>query len=172
MARLGKVAAAKALGISRTTLYKLISIGQLSAYPDGTIDPAELSRVVDTLHTAARPVHTTDAHLRTHDVDNVPQGRAHHERPSWTGRAHPDKVSSEQPWTGELDTLCDMVALLREGLARAHRREQAALAREAAAQEHITRLTAMLPSSSGSRTRPPGLSSFGATSAFACAPAR
>jgi hypothetical protein len=47
MARLSKAAAARELGISRTTLYKLIRTGKLSVHPDGTIDPAELSRVVD-----------------------------------------------------------------------------------------------------------------------------
>ena len=45
MPRLSKSAAARQLQISRTTLYKLIEQGALSATPDGRIDSAELVRV-------------------------------------------------------------------------------------------------------------------------------
>jgi len=59
MAKLTKRDAARQLGISRTTLYKLIDQGRLSATPDGMIDETELVRVapyVDTLreHTRTR----------------------------------------------------------------------------------------------------------------------
>ena len=49
MAILTKAEAARQLGISRTTLYKLIDQGMLSATPEGLIDTAELGRVVSTL---------------------------------------------------------------------------------------------------------------------------
>ena len=42
MAKLTKTQAARQLNISRTTLYKLIDEGKLSATPDGLIDTAEL----------------------------------------------------------------------------------------------------------------------------------
>jgi hypothetical protein len=50
MATLTKAEAARQLGISRTTLYKLIDQGMLSATPEGLIDTAELVRVMSTLH--------------------------------------------------------------------------------------------------------------------------
>jgi len=49
MARLSKADAARQLGISRTTLYKLIDQGALSPTPEGLIDTAELVRVMSTL---------------------------------------------------------------------------------------------------------------------------
>jgi excisionase family DNA binding protein len=49
MARLTKAEAARQLGISRTTLYKLIDQGTLSATPDGLIDTAELGHVLSTV---------------------------------------------------------------------------------------------------------------------------
>src|SRR5262245_52123266 len=48
MAKLTKTQAARQLHISRTTLYKLIDEGKLSATPDGLIDTAELVRVMST----------------------------------------------------------------------------------------------------------------------------
>ena len=59
MATLTKAEAARQLGISRTTLYKLIDQGQLSATPEGLIDTAELVRVLSTVnvqHTRPRVV--------------------------------------------------------------------------------------------------------------------
>src|SRR5947208_302986 len=44
MARLTKADAARQLGISRATLYKLIDQGAISATPDGLIDSTELVR--------------------------------------------------------------------------------------------------------------------------------
>lgn len=64
MAKLTKAEAARQLGISRTTLYKLIDQGKISATPDGLIDTAELVRVASTVHVQyARPrtqLNTTD----------------------------------------------------------------------------------------------------------------
>ena len=63
MAHVTKAEAARQLGISRTTLYKLIDQGKLSATPEGLIDTAELVRVMSTMdvHTARprTPLHTT-----------------------------------------------------------------------------------------------------------------
>jgi len=44
MARLTKTEAARQLGIARSTLYKLIDQGAISATPDGMIDSTELVR--------------------------------------------------------------------------------------------------------------------------------
>src|SRR5437764_482439 len=44
MAKLTKADAARQLGISRRTLYKLIDQGKVSATPDGFVDDAELVR--------------------------------------------------------------------------------------------------------------------------------
>jgi excisionase family DNA binding protein len=44
MARLSKSEAARQLGISRTTLYRLIEHGRLSPAPNGRIDDTELVR--------------------------------------------------------------------------------------------------------------------------------
>ena len=49
MARLTKADAARQLGISRTTLYKLIDEGKVSPTPAGLIDDAELVRVAPIL---------------------------------------------------------------------------------------------------------------------------
>ena len=49
MALLTKADAARQLGISRTTLYKLITAGTLSPTAEGLIDTAELGRVMSTL---------------------------------------------------------------------------------------------------------------------------
>jgi excisionase family DNA binding protein len=53
MPRLSKSEAARQMGISRTTLYKLIHEGKLSAHPDGSIYPSELVRAVASLSTSA-----------------------------------------------------------------------------------------------------------------------
>jgi hypothetical protein len=50
MALLSKADAARQHGISRTTLYKLIDQGKLSATPEGLIDTAELVRVMSTMN--------------------------------------------------------------------------------------------------------------------------
>jgi hypothetical protein len=51
MAKLSKVDAAKAAGVSRQTLYTYLKDGRLSADADGLIDTAELLRAGFTLHT-------------------------------------------------------------------------------------------------------------------------
>src|SRR5215475_461370 len=140
MAKLTKVEAARQLGISRTTLYKLIDQGRLSATPDGMIDEAELVRVaphVDTLREHARTrVDTVDSA----EMDTQ-KGRAEHEdRAHEHVHEHVRTRVHEQAWTG-MDTLVD---ILREQLQRAQERERAYEERERAMQDHIARLTAML----------------------------
>ena len=64
MAHLTKAEAARQLGISRTTLYKLIDQGTPSATPDGLIDTAELVRVMSTVNVQRRrSVDRTSRHL-------------------------------------------------------------------------------------------------------------
>jgi DNA-binding XRE family transcriptional regulator len=64
MARMTKADAARQLGISRTTLYKLIEQGKVSPTADGLIDAAELVRVaplLDVHHERSRtPVDIVD----------------------------------------------------------------------------------------------------------------
>jgi DNA-binding XRE family transcriptional regulator len=55
MAKLSKLHAAKAIGVSRQTLYSYIDKGRISVDPDGTIDTAELLRAGFTLHTIDSP---------------------------------------------------------------------------------------------------------------------
>ena len=115
MARLTKADAARQLGISRTTLYKLIDQGKVSATPDGLIDQTELVRAapyVDTLKERSR------TSMDNADMDTKLSHDEHYERP-------PEPVY-EQPWTGVHErqwTSSDpLVDILREQLQRAHER--------------------------------------------------
>lgn len=133
MATLTKLDAARQLGISRTTLYKLIDQGRLSATPDGLIDETELVRVapyVDTLreHTRTR-MHTVDGTK----MDTPRTGGEHDHRVHEQGHAHVRTPVPEHAWTA-MDTLVD---ILREQL-------QAAQERERDYREHIAQLTTML----------------------------
>ena len=137
MARLTKADAARQLGISRTTLYKLIDQGKVSATPDGMIDQTELVRAapyVDTLKERSR------TSMDNADMDMQLSHDEHYERP-------PEPVY-EQPWTGVHErqwTSSDpLVDILREQLQRANERERAYEERERAYHDHIARLTAML----------------------------
>jgi DNA-binding XRE family transcriptional regulator len=60
MAKLAKIDAAKAIGVSRQTLYNYIKDGRLSVDPDGLIDTAELLRAGFSLH---RLDSQTDEHV-------------------------------------------------------------------------------------------------------------
>ena len=140
MAKLTKVHAARQLGISRTTLYKLIDQGKISATADGYIDETELVRAapyVDTLREHARTrVDTVDSAA----MDTYPNGDGHDGRVHEHVHEHASTRSHEQPWTG-VDTLVD---ILREQLQRAQERERVYEERERAMQDHIAQLTAML----------------------------
>jgi hypothetical protein len=140
MAKLTKVHAARQLGISRTTLYKLIDQGKVSATADGFIDEAELVRAapyVDMLREHARTrVDTVDnAAMDTHQ-----EGDGHADRVHEHVHEHVRTHGHEQTWTG-VDTLVD---ILREQLQRAQERERVYEERERAYQDHIAQLTAML----------------------------
>ena len=131
MAKLTKADAARQLGISRTTLYKLIDQGKVSATPDGLIDTAELVRVASTVHVQSARARTP---LYTDVLDAQTSGNEHDERPLSMSSERPAQVSSERQLTS---TYRDLVDILREQL-------QAAQERERAYQEHIERLTLML----------------------------
>jgi excisionase family DNA binding protein len=140
MAKLTKVHAARQLGISRTTLYKLIDQGKVSATADGLIDETELVR-------AAPYVDTLREHTRTHvdTVDSAAMGKhqgdyGHDDCVHEHVHKHVRTRGYEQPWTG-VDTLVD---ILREQLQRAQERERAYEERERVMQDHIAQLTAML----------------------------
>jgi hypothetical protein len=131
MATLTKAEAARQLGISRTTLYKLIDQGILSATPDGLIDTAELGRVLSTLNVhPERPRPQVD----TSQVDTIASHDEHRERPVHTSSERQLWTSSERQLTSSYR---DLVDILREQL-------QAAQERERDYREHIARLTAML----------------------------
>jgi Helix-turn-helix domain len=131
MAKLTKADAARQLGISRTTLYKLIDQGKLSASPDGLIDTAELVRVMSTMNVHGERQFTP---LDTSAMDAATSGSEHHERPARTSSEHQEWTSSER----QLASIYrDLVDILREQL-------QAAQERERDYREHIARLTAML----------------------------
>jgi hypothetical protein len=130
MARLSKADAARQLGISRTTLYKLIDQGRVSATPDGLIDETELVRAapyVDMLKERSR------TSMDNTDMDAQPSHGEHRERPPEVVHEQPWTPVHERQWTST-DSLVDV---LREQLQRADERERAY-------QEHIAQLTAML----------------------------
>jgi hypothetical protein len=145
MALLTKADAARQLGISRTTLYKLIAHGTLSPTPDGLIDTAELGRVLSTLNVHPERLNVHPERLNVHPerprtplytqpMDAPIPGDEHRERPVNTSSERPELTSSERQVTS---TYRDLVDILREQL-------NAAQERERAYQEHIARLTAML----------------------------
>ena len=101
MATLTKAEAARQLGISRTTLYKLIDQGTLSATPDGLIDTAELGRVLSTLDVHPARPHTR---LGTASMDAALQDNEHRERPEHLSSERQPWTSSERPLTSSLHT--------------------------------------------------------------------
>jgi transposase-like protein len=141
MARLSKSTAARQLGISRTTLYKLIDQGHLSATPDGLIDSTELVRVapvVDTLKERARTsMDTATIHQETPAV----QADEH--------REHFVDSNREHPWTDvharqQTSTDTALVDIVREQLAEMRHELRAAREERQAAREERTVLLQML----------------------------
>lgn len=144
MARLTKADAARQLGISRTTLYKLIDQGKVSATPDGLIDSTELVRVapvVDILKERAR----TSTNSTAVDTDTR----------DYTQSEHLLDSASEQPWTPVherlwtpretlVDTLRAQVEDMRHELHAARAERQVAHAERQAAQEERALLLQML----------------------------
>src|SRR5262245_45686594 len=142
MAKLTKTQAARQLNISRTTLYKLIDEGKLSATPDGLIDTAELVRVMSTLDVQGERPRTP---LDTIPLDTAIQANEHRERPVDTSSERPLWTSSERQLTSSYEHLVDILReqlqMLREELQEAR---TAAQERERNYREHIARLTTML----------------------------
>jgi AcrR family transcriptional regulator len=106
MAKLSKVDAAKAAGVSRQTLYTYIKDSRLSVDADGLIDTAELLRAgftLRTLHEVGRPIAEPTGQPLTSRMDTV----------------------------DTLDVYQDMIAMLKQQLSEAQAREQAARDREA-----------------------------------------
>ena len=131
MAKLTKAEAARQLGIARSTLYKIIAQGKVSATPDGMIDQTELVRVaayVDTLRERTR----TSA-----DISETAAPRQ-----AETFRVRPQTDDREQLWTDArerpqtssdalVDILREQIQILREELREAREERQAARDREA-----------------------------------------
>jgi hypothetical protein len=123
MARLSKVDAAKAAGVSRQTLYAYLKSGRLSADADGLIDTAELLRAgfaLHTFHESGRPPLDTPRQPLTSNLDTL--------------------TSSHDI----VDVYHDMLDTLKRQLAEAQAREQAALERERHAREREAVLLQML----------------------------
>jgi hypothetical protein len=141
MARLTKADAARQLGISRTTLYKLIDQGKVSATPDGMIDQTELVRTapyVDTLKERSR------TSMDSANVDTQPSRSEHYERPQESVHEQPWTPVHERQWTSTdplVDILREQIQVLRDELQGTR---QAAQERERDYREHIAQLTAML----------------------------
>jgi AcrR family transcriptional regulator len=127
MAKLSKLDAAKAAGVSRQTLYTYLKNGRISADADGLIDTAELLRAGFALHTGHE--------IGRQDVMS-------------TGQDLTSKLDTVgPPLTSKLDTLdiyLDMITLLKQQLRDAQAREQAAVAREQAARDREALLLHML----------------------------
>jgi DNA-binding XRE family transcriptional regulator len=109
MAKLSKVDAAKATGVSRQTLYTYLKDGRLSADADGLIDTAELLCAGFTLHTG-------------HEIGRQDHGQS--------GQPLTSRLDT-------LDVYLDMIALLKQQLTEAQAREHAALERAKTARGHI-----------------------------------
>jgi len=116
MAKLSKVDAAKAAGVSRQTLYTYINDSRLSVDADGLIDTAELLRAGFTLRTLHE--------IRRQDGEPIGQ--------QLTSRLD------------ALDVYQDMITLLKQQLSEAQAREQAALEREKIARDREALLLHML----------------------------
>lgn len=71
MAKLSKVDAAKAAGVSRQTLYTYIKDSRLSVDADGLIDTAELLRAGFTLHDVGRQETEQTGHRLTSTMDTL-----------------------------------------------------------------------------------------------------
>ena len=116
VAKLSKVDAAKAAGVSRQTLYTYIKDSRISVDADGLIDTAELLRAgfaLRTLHETGRPI------------------------PEAVGQQLTSKLDT-------LDVYQDMIAMLKQQVSEAQAREQAALERERTAREREALLLQML----------------------------
>lgn len=149
MARLTKTEAAWQLGIARSTLYKLIDQGALSATPDGMIDSAELVRAaasVDRLRQRTRPS------VNTEHMDTQQRGDSLQRHLADSDRKRPQTDVRERLQTSTDDRSRAYVDLLvdtlREQLNNARetiqRERETVQERERAYRDQIERLTLML----------------------------
>jgi hypothetical protein len=139
MARLTKANAARQLGIARSTLYKLIDQGVLSAMADGMIDSSELVRVAtfaDTLKQRSR----TSADVFTMDAHSQAQRHLGHLVDSDRGRSQtpvyerPQTTADNQPETYADILIMTLREQLRATQETAQREHEAAQERERAYQ--------------------------------------
>src|SRR5262245_8921099 len=140
MAKLTKVQAARELGISRTTLYKLIEQGKVSATADGFIDETELVRAAPYVDTLREHTRTSVETVDSAPMDTHQEGDGHDDRVHEHVHEHVRTYGHEHTRT-RVDTVVD---ILREQLQRAQERERVHEERERAMQDHIAQLTAML----------------------------
>src|SRR5689334_4151802 len=99
MARLTKADAARQLGISRTTLYRLIEHGVLSPTPNGRIDDTELVRVASHVDAIKERIATSsDSDQQRHDTSSN-SGQERHWTPSVTAHSTQQRTDSEQSVT-------------------------------------------------------------------------
>jgi len=147
MARLSKSEAARQLQISRTTLYKLIEQGALSATPDGRIESAELVRVAPLVDSLKERTWTS---MNTTPPTQENSPREQHEQPmdtaheqSWTPVHEQERTSTLQAL---VDTLRDQMQLMRDEL-QAAREERALLLQMLQDMQHRTDRLLDLPRS-------------------------
>ena len=160
MARITKTEAAQQLGIARSTLYKLLDQGVLSATPEGLIDSAELVRVAAstdrlrqrTRTSADRRQRRVQTSADTTAIDTQPLGYSHssvfadsdHGRPQvrLSGRLQTSADVHERTYVDLLvDTLRAQLTDVRETM---QREREAVQERERAYREQIERLTRMV----------------------------
>ena len=123
MAKLTIAVASRVAGVARSTLYRAIQTGRLSADPDGRVDTAELLRAGYTLQRSAQQTHDAALHNATQRYTDTQQPSAPADTPSF------------HTLPQERDMLRLERDLLRQQLAAAQIREQAALEREREARE-------------------------------------
>jgi hypothetical protein len=123
MAKLSITDASRVAGVARSTLYRAIQKGRLSADPDGRIDTAELLRAGYTLQ---------------HSAQQTQGGALHDATPRNTDTQHPSAPADTQALQAlqqERDMLRLERDMLRQQLEAAQMREQAAVEREREARD-------------------------------------
>ena len=158
MARLSKSEAARQLGISRTTLYRLIEHGRLSPAPNGRIDDTELVRVAPHVDTIKERIETSsdsvqERHGTPSGISSLSQQLTddeQHVTPSNSVQERLDTPVTERHWTddtmryrthleGEVDTLRAQVNRLQAQVERLHDElREARIARDRAQEEAST----------------------------------
>jgi DNA-binding XRE family transcriptional regulator len=127
MAKLTKADAARQLGISRTTLYKLIEQGKVSPTADGLIDAAELVRVAPLLDVHHERSHTS---VDIVDVDADTTTDERRGRPLSEHIGRPQLTDDERQLTSTylalVDTLRTQLDTMRYELEAARAERQAA----------------------------------------------